>query len=92
MTGFWTFVGVATSMAAALPWDGASRTDPVVAIEGLGWTPIATQPPLLPYDGATAPMPGKHLLARAFTDRLCGYVNGISGKFEYHRALVGRVC
>jgi len=92
MTGFWTFVGVAASMAAALPWDGASRTDPVAPVGNLGWTPIATQPPLSPYGGETVPMPGKHLLPRAFSDQLCGYLNGDSGEFEYHPALVGRVC
>jgi len=87
MTSFWTFVGVAASVATALPWDGASPTDPVVAVGSLGWTPIPTQPPRSPYGGETVPAPGKHIFARAFTDQLCGYVNGNSGEFEYRRAL-----
>lgn len=78
MASFWTFVAVAASVAAALPWDGASPTDPVVAGESLGWTPIPTQPPLSPYGGEMVPMPGKHIFARAFKDQLCGYINSDS--------------
>ena len=89
MTSLWTFVAVAASAVAALPWDGASPTDPVVAVESLGWTPIPTQPPFSPYGGEMVPMPGKHIFARAFTDQLCGYVNGNSGEFECRRALLG---
>jgi len=92
MTSFWTFVGVAASVALALPWDGASPTGPVVAVESLGWTPIPTQPPLSPYDGEMVPMAGKHIFARDYNDRLCGYLNGDSGEFAYRHALVGHVC
>jgi len=92
MTSIWTFVGVAASVAAALPWDGASSTDSVVAVESPGWMPILTQPPLAPHGGEMVPMPGKNIFARAFKDQLCGYLNGNPGEFEYRRALVGRVC
>ena len=91
MTSFWTLVGVAASVAIALPWDGASPTDPVQAVESLGWTPIPTQPPLSPYGGEMVKMPGKHIFARA-TDQFCGYVMDDPGEFKHRRALVGCVC
>lgn len=86
MTSFWTFVGVVASVATALIWDGASPTDPVVAVESFGSTPIPSQPPLSLYDREMVPMPGKHIFARALTDQLCGYVNGEAWSCAYSRA------